>query len=311
MLIQLVGMVSQPVAVLRQVAPAASLSRVVPEACGRVWQWLRQRQAAGVGRNLAIYWDDAIRLDVGVEWAAAVEGAVDGDVVASATPSGIVARATHRGPYPQLADAHAALLRWCAEHRLRRLGPRWEIYGHWQPQWNDHPSQILTEIHHLVAPERPAEAAALEPACADADLGPRIAALKAQAQTLRGAGQVEAALSHCEQAVLQARAYADPLLLAHSVRHAGDLGREAGRLDEAQRSYAEALVIYDSTPAPALDHANAQRGAALLAELRGQGRDAARHWTHARALYLAAGVRAGELECDEHLHRLASAEGGA
>lgn len=55
-----------PLAVLRQQVRAADLSRVVPDYCGRVWKTLRA-QSAQAGRNVAVYWDGAIRLEAGVE----------------------------------------------------------------------------------------------------------------------------------------------------------------------------------------------------------------------------------------------------
>jgi len=55
-----------PVAVIRRHARASELPRVVPEGCGAVWNYLRAHQLKG-GRNVAIYWDGSIRLEVGVE----------------------------------------------------------------------------------------------------------------------------------------------------------------------------------------------------------------------------------------------------
>jgi hypothetical protein len=87
---------SSPLAVIRRQASASELSRVVPECCGLVWNAVRAQQARG-GRNVAIYWDATIRLEVGAELLGPF--AEDGEVVRSATPAGAVASATHFGPY--------------------------------------------------------------------------------------------------------------------------------------------------------------------------------------------------------------------
>jgi effector-binding domain-containing protein len=139
---------SIPLAVIRRQASAAELSRVVPECCGLVWNALRAQQARG-GRHVAIYWDGAIRLEVGVE----VEGAFveQGEIVRSATPGGAVAWATHLGPYGRLGAAHDAVRQWCRASHHRLAGPNWEIYGHWQAAWDADPSQIRTDVFYQIA----------------------------------------------------------------------------------------------------------------------------------------------------------------
>jgi len=55
------------------------------------------------------------------------------------------------------------------------------------------------------------------------------------------------------------------LLLAHTVRHLGDLHRDADRLSEADRCYSEALSLYPTSASPRhLDFANALRKAQTL-----------------------------------------------
>jgi effector-binding domain-containing protein len=139
---------SIPLAVVRRQARAAELSRVVPECCGLVWNVVRAQQAKA-GRNVALYWDGSIRLEVGVElFGPFVE---DGEVVRSATPAGAVASATHFGPYGGLGAAHEAIRRWCAANHQSFAGPSWEIYGHWLNEWNTDPSLIRTDICYLLA----------------------------------------------------------------------------------------------------------------------------------------------------------------
>jgi effector-binding domain-containing protein len=138
---------SVPLAVIRRQARASELARVVPECCGLVWNAVRAQQARG-GRHVAIYWDGGIRLEVGVE----LHGpfAEQGEVVRSATPAGAVASAAHFGPYGGLAAAHDAVRGWCRANNHRLAGPSWEIYDHWQPEWNADPSQIRTDVYYLL-----------------------------------------------------------------------------------------------------------------------------------------------------------------
>ena len=139
---------SIPLAVVRRQASQSDLTRLVPECCGLVWNVVRA-QNTKAGRHAAIYWDGSIRLEVGVELHSAfVE---DGEVVRSATPPGTVASATHFGPYGGLRAAHDAVRNWCAANNRRLAGPRWEIYGHWLPEWNADPSQIRTDVYWLLA----------------------------------------------------------------------------------------------------------------------------------------------------------------
>jgi effector-binding domain-containing protein len=139
-----------PLAVIRRQARADELARLVPEYCGRVWKEIQAQQAAG-GRHVAVYWDRAIRLEVGVELQGGFEER--GDVVRSATPAGLVASTTHFGPYGGLTASHQALKAWCETTGHRLAGPSWEIYGHWLSEWNSDPSRIRTDIFYLLARE--------------------------------------------------------------------------------------------------------------------------------------------------------------
>ena len=141
---------SVPLAVIRRRVKASELARVVPEGCGLVWDPVRAQQARG-GRHVAIYWDGNIRLEVGVE----LEGAFTetGEVVRSATPAGPVASVTHLGPYGGLGAAHEAVRRWCRANDRPPAGPNWEIYGHWQREWDRDPSRIRTDVYYLLSDE--------------------------------------------------------------------------------------------------------------------------------------------------------------
>ncbi len=138
-----------PLAVVRRRASFAELPKVIPEACGTVWNVVRSQQVPGAGRHVALYRDCEINLEVGVELDAPFAG--HGEVVGSATPAGPVATATHYGPYCQLHQAHDAIHRWCGDNGYQLAGPSWEVYGHWEDAWNDDPSKIRTDIYYLLA----------------------------------------------------------------------------------------------------------------------------------------------------------------
>ena len=145
--VQLRQIESIPLAVIRRQARVAELSHVVPECCGLVWNAVRA-QKTQAGRHVAIYWDGSIRLEVGVE----LHGpfAEQGEVVRSATPRGVVAAVTHLGPYSGLGAAHEAVRDWCQAGNHRLAGPSWEIYGHWDPEWDADPSRIRTDVYYLL-----------------------------------------------------------------------------------------------------------------------------------------------------------------
>jgi effector-binding domain-containing protein len=147
--VQLQQLNSIPLAVIRRQASPSELSRVVPDCCGLVWNAVRSQQAKA-GRNVAVYWDGTIRLEVGVELLGPFTA--QGEVVLSATPAGTVASATHIGAYSGLGAAHEAVRQWCRTNNHNLAGPNWEIYGHWQPEWNTDPSQIRTDVYYLLAP---------------------------------------------------------------------------------------------------------------------------------------------------------------
>jgi effector-binding domain-containing protein len=139
---------SRPLAVVRRRASSSELAKVVPEACGQVWGVVRERRIAGAGRHVALYWDDKINLEVGVELEASFAG--HGEVVGSATPAGAVLTSTHLGPYNRLHETHKAIRDWCKDHGYELAGPHWEIYGHWTDEWNTDPTKIRTDVVYLL-----------------------------------------------------------------------------------------------------------------------------------------------------------------
>jgi effector-binding domain-containing protein len=148
--VQVAHAVSIPLAVVRRQVRASELAKVVPEGCGVVWSFVRARQLKA-GRHVAVYWDCTIRLEVGVEMIESIPE--EEDVVRSATPAGRVASVVHFGPYQQLGMAHQAIRDWCSAHNLQLAGPNWEIYGHWQNDWDADPSRIRTDVFYQLAPD--------------------------------------------------------------------------------------------------------------------------------------------------------------
>src|SRR5258705_5275750 len=138
----------RPLAVVRRRASFQQLPKVVPQACGLVWGVVRTQQVKGAGRHVSLYLDDQVNLEVGVELEAPWAG--HGEVVGSALPTGTVATTVHFGPYNRLHEAHQAIRDWCIKNGYARAGPNWEIYGHWVDEWNSDPSQIRTDVFHLL-----------------------------------------------------------------------------------------------------------------------------------------------------------------
>src|SRR3954451_23871157 len=108
-------------AVVRRRATQQQLPEVVRDACGVVWGVVRAQQVAGAGRHVAVYLDGQINLEVGVELDSPFAGY--GEVVGSATPSGLVATTTHYGPYGLLHEAHEAIRQWCGKMGHAFAGP--------------------------------------------------------------------------------------------------------------------------------------------------------------------------------------------
>jgi effector-binding domain-containing protein len=135
---------AQTTAVIRFRAAQSELSKVVPAACGEVWSFARAANLPRPGRHIALYLDDAINLEVGVEMPAPFVG--NDRVVCSSTPAGTVATVVHMGPYNRLHEAHDAIRKWCSTNGHALAGPNWEVYGH----WSDDPAQVRTDVFYLL-----------------------------------------------------------------------------------------------------------------------------------------------------------------
>lgn len=140
---------SQLLAVVRRRARPSELGALVPKLCGVVWDFLRAKGIKG-GRHVAVYLNKEMDIEVGAEVTERFTG--EGEVALSAIPAGLTASVTHVGPYGTLGKAHSAVQDWCRQNGYVTAGPSWEIYGHWQEEWNHHPERILTDVSYLVQP---------------------------------------------------------------------------------------------------------------------------------------------------------------
>jgi steroid delta-isomerase-like uncharacterized protein len=143
----------------------------------------------------------------------------------------------------------------------------------------------------------------------DDDRLARARALRLKAELERRLPGGGAARERYEEAVAVFRELDEPLTLAHTIRHLGDVHHAAGRPGLAEPCYREALDIYRRYPdADPLDLANAIRSTALLLDESGRGEAARQLWEEAHALYAAGHVAPGVRECVSRLAALALRE---
>ncbi len=135
-------------AVIRGIVRLEELAQFVPAACGEVWNFIKSAGLPRPGRHVALYLDAQGSVEVGAEVAEPFVG--NERVHCSQLPAGRVATATHFGPYQNLGEAHSAIRVWCDEHGHSISGVSWEIYGHWEEDWNDDASKIRTDVFYLL-----------------------------------------------------------------------------------------------------------------------------------------------------------------
>lgn len=132
------------------------------------------------------------------------------------------------------------------------------------------------------------------------------AELKAAADHARREGRLRDAEASLREAIAQLRDEGESLLLAHTIRHLGDLYRHMNDLGQATSCCAEALRLYRrfAGVAPPLDVANALRSMALVSEMQGNREHAYAQWREAGTLYARCGVESGVTEAAEKLNHL-------
>jgi tetratricopeptide (TPR) repeat protein len=114
------------------------------------------------------------------------------------------------------------------------------------------------------------------------------------------------AVSFYQRAVaLLRQAEADKFLLAHTIRHLGDVYMDAGQTELAEPALREAVALYHSEPgAGELDVANALRSLAVWSETDGAPEEARSLWLDVRSRYAELGIDAGVEESTRRLARL-------
>jgi effector-binding domain-containing protein len=136
-----------PILAVSRRATLQELPVVVPRACGVVWDYIRGSGLRSHGRNVAVYLNDRIDLEVGVE--VGTDAAGGAEVSLSTIPGGMVASTVHLGPYSGLREAHRAVREWCQASRQKTAGPYWEIYGH----WTEILEELRTDVCYLLVPD--------------------------------------------------------------------------------------------------------------------------------------------------------------
>ena len=134
---------ARPTAVIAETTSWEEYPELWPRLLDEVWSVVRPRRSQiAPGRNVMLYKDDVPNVEVGVEVAGSF--APLGRIIASALPGGRVVMATHRGSW-DVGPAHRAVMDECDRLGLERVGPRWEIYGHF-----NEPGDEEVEIYYLV-----------------------------------------------------------------------------------------------------------------------------------------------------------------
>ncbi len=113
-----------------------------------VYTWLPRAGVTQTGHNYAVYdrfTPDGMRMQVGFPVSARFTS--DAQVRCLEFAGGRAAHVTHVGAYSGISATTDALNAWCAQQRLPLAGVGWEVYG----DWNDDPSQLVTDIYFRLA----------------------------------------------------------------------------------------------------------------------------------------------------------------
>ncbi len=167
--------------------------------------------------------------------------------------------------------------------------------------------EMILAGHQARRDERAKEAKALfVQAFEGADsLDDRVDALRGWANAESDLGAFSESAARYAEAVARLRGLDEPLKLAHTVRHLGDVLRRAGRMGEALPCYEEAMGIYREHPeAEPLDLGNALRGYGLLLEPMGDNPRAREVWVEVLGIYREVGVQAGVDEAERRMATL-------
>lgn len=119
----------QPVLVTRRRIKRSEIAKVLGEMLGKVFLHAQRTGAAIAGQPFTRYleWGPGM-LSIEAGLPVTVRTEAEGEVIAELLPGGRTAVTTHRGPYEQLFDAHAAVQQWIEENGHRASGAPWEVY---------------------------------------------------------------------------------------------------------------------------------------------------------------------------------------
>ena len=136
-------------AAVHATVPVNGIAAAWKPALDKVWTFLRANPALRPGHNVFLYHHpehagEPMNIHFGVQVPNHFED--QGEISCVETPSGEVARTIHTGPYHRLADAHAAIHKWCKANNRKIAAASLEIYG----DWNNNPDKLETTIQYLL-----------------------------------------------------------------------------------------------------------------------------------------------------------------
>ena len=133
----------------------------------------------------------------------------------------------------------------------------------------------------------------------------RVDALRGWANSESDLGNLDESAERYAEAIALLRGLDDPLRLAHTVRHLGDVTRHQERNEVSVACYNEAIAIYRANEATVpLDLGNALRGYGLLREELGDRAAARLIWEEVLKIYTEVGVQAGIDEATKRVAKL-------
>ena len=144
-----VGVAARPLAGVRARVPRGRVAQEFGRHLDQVYAAARSGAVHLDGQNIFVYraaTADELTVDFCVGVTAPFTAV--GQVEPLETPHGLAAMTTHVGDYARLGEATAAIRAWCRENGRVPTGPSWEVYGH----WNADPTQLRTEVYHLLQP---------------------------------------------------------------------------------------------------------------------------------------------------------------
>jgi AraC family transcriptional regulator len=142
---------AQPVLFVRLRAARNELPAAIAEGAGKSYVHAQKAGAALAGKPFTRYLTSGpglLSIEVGLPVVSQVAGAAD--VESGSLPAGLVAVATHAGPYEELASTYAALERWIESQQLETVGAPWESYVT-DPAEHPNPADWRTEVYWPIA----------------------------------------------------------------------------------------------------------------------------------------------------------------